>query len=248
MKKLRNITSGRTLRFHAFTLIELLVVIAIIAILAGLLLPALNKAKAKARQAFCMNNLKQWGIGFNLYAGDYGEYLPAECSAQVVTRSNCWFNAVPPYLQMKAYSRIKDDNGGNFNNYTFPNQHIYVCPEKSRINPKSVSGANIFHYGMNDWINGNTIDDVPNHLIQVKLAAVPVADETVLLFDVQGNQSYGAPDSPGASTFQVWPYPNLHSGGANFLFVDGHVAWFGTQAYNVGGNGITNYPHFRWKP
>ena len=229
-----------------FTLIELLVVIAVIGILAGMLLPALNKARAKARSIYCVNNLKQWGIGFSLYAGDWQDYLPAEGTAASIGKKDFWVNAVPPYLGMKMY---KDMPGAGVKIQSFRELHIWVCPEKFFRNSKSESGMNSVFYGMNQYLDSSSADSVVEHSMHVKVSSISKPDVTVLLCDVYANQYYC---DPMDTTWQTYPWQKdgqgLHSGGANFLFVDGHVSWVGINNYWTGSQGTTNSPELRWYP
>src|SRR5262245_22226580 len=94
----------------AFTLVELLVVLVIVAILASLLLPALSRAKTKARLAQCSSNLHQWGLAYRQYADDNQDCLPRRGQGvkalDQINRPEDWFNALPPYLKIPTYQQI----------------------------------------------------------------------------------------------------------------------------------------------
>lgn len=148
--------AGRSLS-RAFTLIELLVVIAIIAILAAMLLPALASAKEKAKRANCLSNLKQWGLGLQMYGQDNGDTMPTDgmsgtkhglsgggswpgpnMTAKDGTPDDqyAWFNQVPPFVAERTLSQYYHDPGASTapkDTLPFPGGKgkIWECPSAS---------------------------------------------------------------------------------------------------------------------
>ena len=212
---------------RAFTLIELLVVIAIIAILAALLLPALSRAKDTAKSISCRNHLKQWGLATQLYATDHQDFLPTDGSASGSSVKAGWYVDLPKELGLPVYAEMP----WRTNAAIEPGNSVWICPS----NPRRSNGKNLFHYCLNEHVNGSGSGN------QVKLTSIRRPTATVWLFDNGGL-------APVAQENNV--HTNLHNRGAQFVFLDGHVLRFrNTEYWNFStGKGVTNNPELIWCP
>jgi prepilin-type N-terminal cleavage/methylation domain-containing protein/prepilin-type processing-associated H-X9-DG protein len=199
-----------------FTLIELLVVIAIIAILAAILFPVFARAREKARQANCLSNCKQLGLGNLMYAQDYDECLPM----MAILVGSTWIYFAPPTIPY-----IK-------------NEQIWRCPSRDSDPWYTADGVYV-HYGRScGFCKQSRLSSGENHGscpwgVPIKLAELQYPAETPMLAeacysgaapytdDYWGSHrtSYGTSSSAWTSSLAIYP----HNRQRNIILCDGHA-------------------------
>lgn len=225
-------------RHHkAFTLIELLVVIAIIAILAGMLLPVLSTAKAKAQGIKCMGNMKQLALAWTMYAGDNEERLPLNHSGGNEQAERRWVSGMMNLgaADWPDHTNILFLKEGKLGSYLGANHEVYKCPgDRSTGTIAGRRFPRVRSVSMNGYLASDVYRDA-GFRVAFKSSDInqPSPSDTFVLVDERADTidndffavgSVAFQDASGSGT-RWWEIPgNYHGNASSFSFADGHAS------------------------
>ena len=202
-------------QFNGFTLIELLVVISIIAILLGVLLPSLNKAKQHAKKLICTSNMRQVGIATQTYMLDSDNRLPPS-SCRITNPDQYWLRVLSKYTGEQLLFHCPSDKSKNFVNWDEP---LSEQQDKrySSFAVNALLDPVCFRYG-GPTNRYNRVDSIRKPIYCIWISEAPDTEAFLLADHIHPESWEGSVDY--AKKFIAW---DRHMGKSNYLFADGHV-------------------------